>query len=221
MLQKFLIMQSNPSISKTNQLLIPVLVDLYNWMKKGLQKISKVGMYEVLDFETTLEILDPKGKHAIVRKTEGVKFLQDNIIAFQDQAWGAGKILLNYKCNPGIPVDFYPLGHKTHILISLREVKNRGDIVKFNIQWGIKNGFLKHNGFWANDINHFTKSLKVTIVLPTERPPIKLVVIETNSQRTCNLPQDTFIQLPDGRWQITWEKHNPKINDHYILKWTW
>jgi hypothetical protein len=214
-------MQSNPYITNTNQLLIPVFVDLYNWMKKGLQKISKIGMYEVLDFETTLEILDSKGKYAIVRKIEEVRFLQDNVIAFQDQAWGAGKILLNYKCSPGLPVDLYPIGHKTHILISLREVKNRGDVVKFNIQWGIKNGFLKPFGFWAMDINHFTKSIKVNVIFPKERLPKKMITIETNSQRNAILARDSFIQLPDNRWQMTWMKQNPKVNEHYIIKWAW
>jgi hypothetical protein len=31
--------------------------------------------------------------------------MQDNVIAYQDQAWGDGEILLNYRCTPGTPVD--------------------------------------------------------------------------------------------------------------------
>ena len=214
-------MQGNLSLPNPNQLIIPILIDLYSWIKKGLQKISKTGMYEVLDYEITLEILDSKGKRAFIKKTEEVRFLQDNIIAFQDQAWGAGKILLDYRCSPGIPVDFYTLGHKTQILISLREVKNLGDIIKFNIQWKIINGFLKPIGFWATDVNHSTKSIKVNIIFPKERPPKKMMTIEANSQRTANLDKDSLIQLPDNKWQITWVKKNPKVNEHYHIKWVW
>ncbi|MCD6576615.1 MAG: hypothetical protein J7K66_01215 [Anaerolineaceae bacterium] len=79
------------------QLIIPILSDLYQWRKAYVQRVRKPGMYEVLSYESTLEILDPKGKQAIFTKKEEVKFLQDNIIAFQDQAWGRGKILENYQ----------------------------------------------------------------------------------------------------------------------------
>jgi len=76
------------------------------------------GTYEVLDYNIRLELKDPEGKRALVQKREKVKYLQNNIIAFQDQAWGDGKILQNYKCTPGMPVDKYRSGYKTHILIS-------------------------------------------------------------------------------------------------------
>ena len=76
-------------------------------------------------------------------KKDKVKYLQDYITAFQDQAWGNGEFLLNYKCSPGIPVDEYQLGHNTYKLISLREVRNKGDVDEFNITWNMKNGFLK------------------------------------------------------------------------------
>jgi len=214
-------MKNDFSLPNLNQLIVPILVDLYSWIKKGLQKISKTGMYEVLAYEITLEILDSKGRHALVKKTEEVRFLQDNIIAFQDQAWGAGKILLNYMCSPGIPVDFYPLGHKTQILISLKEVKNLGDVIKFNIQWEIKNGFLKPVGFWATDVNHSTKSIRVNIIFPRDRPPRKIMTIEMNSQRNANLDMNSLIQLPDNKWQITWVKKIPKVNEHYLIKWVW
>jgi len=211
----------NSQIINLNQIFFPMISDLYGWGKSFIQNKIKPGLYEVLDYETTLEILDKRGKNALLTKVEEVRFLQNNIIAFQDQAWGEGKFLLDYRCNPGIPVDFYQLGHKTHVLISLREVKNKGDVVKFNIQWGVRNGYLKRNGFWATDVNHFTKSIKVNVILPMERPPTKLWAIEINSQRTGELLQDTIDRLPDGKWKITWVKNHPKINEHYILKWAW
>jgi hypothetical protein len=85
----------------------------------------------VLDYGIRLELKDPEGKRALVSKWEKVKYLQNNIIAFQDQAWGDSRILLNYRCKPGVPVDKYRLGYKTHILVSLREVKNRGNFDGF------------------------------------------------------------------------------------------
>ena len=51
---------------------------------------SSEGMYEVLEYVSTLELKDNKGKQALFRKREKVRYLQDNIIAYQDQAWGDG-----------------------------------------------------------------------------------------------------------------------------------
>jgi len=109
------------------------------------------GLYEVLDYEATLELKDKRGKRACVRKYEKVRYLQNNIVTFQDQAWGDGKILINYRCSPGFPVDTYRSGYINYILISLREVKNRGDVDEFHIDWGIHQGFLRPTGFWVHN----------------------------------------------------------------------
>ena len=50
------------------------------------------GTYEVLDHSATLD-LQQGGKLAIYRKRQRVRFLRDNIIAYQDIAWGDGDIL--------------------------------------------------------------------------------------------------------------------------------
>jgi len=203
------------------QLIIPILSDMYQLGKSYIQRLRKPGMYEVLNYESTLEILDPKGKQAIFTKKEILKFLQNNVIAIQDQAWGDGKILDDYQCSPGFPVDFYRSGHKTHILISLRDVKQKGDQINKNIQWNIRSGFLKPNGYWATDINHYTRKMKVTILFPKERPPIRVVMVESNRKKSKELQKDALTHLPDKRWQVTWEKSNPSLNEHYILKWEW
>jgi len=56
---------------------------------------------EVLEYESTLELKDRGGKRAIFKKREKVRYLQDNVIAYQDQAWGNGEILIDYRCSPG------------------------------------------------------------------------------------------------------------------------
>jgi hypothetical protein len=51
-------------------------------------------------------------------------------------------------------VDRYRSGHKTTVLISRREVKDRGDVDKFNIEWGIRQGFLRRTGYWETHVMH-------------------------------------------------------------------
>jgi hypothetical protein len=175
-------------------------------------------MYEALEYESTLELKDRAGKRAIFKKREKVRYLQDNVIAYQDQAWGDGEILANYQCTPGTPVDQYRFGHKTHILISRREVKNKGDVDVFNIEWGIRQGFLRRTEHWETHIIHRMKHLKVSVVFPKSRPPQRAWLTESNRQRNHNLVER---KLPGGRWQVAWETHRPRLYENYILQWEW
>ncbi len=119
------------------QFIFSILADLYGWGKSAVQGWRKPGMYEVLDYESTLEIMDPQGRQGSATKVEKVRFLQDNVIAIQDQVWGFEKEIVDYQCAPGFAVDFYQSGHKTFVLVSLREVKSKKDEEVFLFQWDL------------------------------------------------------------------------------------
>jgi len=186
-----------------------------------LFKTKPQGLYEVINYETTLEIHDRQGKKATVNKRQKVRYLQNNIIAYQDQAWGDGEILIDYKCAPGVPVDQYRLDYKTILLISLREEKNKDDMDDFHIIWTMKNGFLKNTESWATAIQHNTNQVTVNVIFPSSRPPFQVTLIESKSRKTKVLADNTKKQLPDGRWQITWKRFKPKVYEEYLLEWKW
>jgi hypothetical protein len=81
---------------------IEVIGQLWKIGKKVMRGLTSEGVYEVLDYESTLEILDREGKLAIFKKLKKIRYLQDNIIAFQDYAWGDGKILHTNSISNGI-----------------------------------------------------------------------------------------------------------------------
>ena len=178
-------------------------------------------MYEVLEYESTLELKDKGGRRATFKKREKVRYLQDNVIAYQDQAWGDGEILVNYRCTPGAPVDQYRSSHKTYILISRREVKNKGDEDEFNIEWNIRRGFLKRTGYWETHVRHRTKRLKINVIFPKSRPPKQTTLAESNRQRSQDLGKSAGTLLPDGRWLVTWDTDHPRLYENYILQWEW
>ena len=188
---------------------------------KLLRGYAQEGMYRVLDYESTLEILDEKGKKAKFSKRKKVKYLQDNTVVYQDCAWGDGKILINYKTNIGKPVDRYRSGYKTIILLSLHEIKNRGDTDDFHINWEIKDGFKKREEFWETHISQKTKNFKVNLIFPKDRLPRRIKVEESNSRKTHKIIKDDYVILPDGRMKVTWEKKNPRLFENYIVKWKW
>ena len=220
--------------SKPNEIPLPQLPDLaakLPWdvlfeqvgklVNFVLGQLQKRGLYEVLEYESTLELLESSGKLARFSKRQKVRYLQNNIIAYQDQAWGDGEILINYRCSPGVPVDRYKLGHKTLILISLREIKQRGDVDEFNIQWEIKNGFRQGQESWETEISHTTRRARIHVIFPPDRPPIRAFFIETSRHMGKLVMNENRRQLADGRWQVTWEIERPRLNERYILKWTW
>jgi len=189
--------------------------------RKIVRGWSHEGIYEVLDYECQLELKDKNGKLATVQKREKIRYLQDYITSYQDQAWGDRNVFLNYRCSPGVPVDEFRLGHKTYKLISLRESRNKGDTDEFHIEWDMQRGFLKSTGFWGTAISHRTKKVIVKVVFPKDRPPLHTSIVESNLQRTRDLAKDAQKLLPDGRTMITWENENPRLYENYVLKWEW
>jgi hypothetical protein len=105
---------------------IPSLLEPYREVRRFFKGKPNDGLYEVLEYDSVLELADPKGRTTLFKKRLRVKFLQDNIIAFQDHAWGDGDLLVDYRCSPGIEVDHYPEGDRWNALISLRETKSTG-----------------------------------------------------------------------------------------------
>jgi hypothetical protein len=73
-----------------------IIGELWKIGKKMMRGLANEEVYEVLDYESTLELKDINGENAIFRKCEKVRYLQDYIIAYQDQAWGDGEILIDY-----------------------------------------------------------------------------------------------------------------------------
>ena len=198
-----------------------MLVETVKILWKVAKSWSYRGMYEVLEYESTLELKDRGGNRAVFRKREKVRYQQDSVIAYQDQAWGDGEILVNYRCTPGTPVDRYRSGFKTYVLISRREVKSRGEVDEFNIEWRIRKGFLRRTEQWETYVTHRTKELKVNVIFPKSRPPREVTLVEGHRQRSHELGQNAQRLLPDGRWQVSWETHNPRLYENYIIQWKW
>jgi hypothetical protein len=201
--------------------LFEILGEIWKIGRKLMRGLASEGMYEVIDYESTLELLDAKGKKAAFKKTMKVRYLQDETIAFQDFAWGDGEILVDYMTSLGWAVDQHRSGYKTYILLSLREVKNRGNIDDYKISWGIRNGFLTPDGYWSTEISHRIKQVKVNVVFPKSRPPQRVFLEENNRRRTIVLDEKHWKRLSDGRWRVTWKVDKPRLYENYVIRWDW
>lgn len=200
---------------------LALLPDLYRALRIWLKRYRHEGMYEIVNYDSTLELLDPKGKSAIFKRRQQVKFLQDHIIAFQDYAWGDGDIFAEYKCSPGVEVDRYREGDQWNILISLRETKNAGDVLDFYTERTIKEGFTSNEEWWQVEIRHHTKQFRLAVIFPARRRCQRAVLLHPSQNTTRVLSSEHFTTLPDGRQVLTWETSKLKRFDAYIIKWIW
>lgn len=178
------------------------------------------GMYEILDYETTLE-LSATGKTATFLKRLKVRFLQDNIISFQDYMWGDSDTLSSYKCAPGKVVDWYQEGDRWNILISLSRSKSRGEVEEFFIQTKIKNGFTKPEEWQQQEIRHKTNRLKMTVIFPKQRPCKQAIVKERSTHKSIELGTEHITFMADGRQLVSWETNNIEPLEIYTLRWIW
>jgi hypothetical protein len=185
------------------------------------QGLADEGMYEVLEYESLLELKDDVGKQAKFRKRELVRYRQNNIIAYQDHAWGDGEILIDYRCTPGFVVDRYRPGQKTFLLISLREPKRKGEVDEFNISWQLHDAFVRSHELWETEVRHKTRQLKISIIFPQSRLPRRAWVEEHLRRRRQQLGPEAMRELLDGRWQLTWGSDRPRLNERYLLHWEW
>ena len=75
---------------------LDILAETYRLLHSLWRGLADEGMYEVLKHDSTLELLDRQGKRARFEKRQKVRYLQNNIIAYQDQGWSDGESLLDY-----------------------------------------------------------------------------------------------------------------------------
>lgn len=194
-----------------------LLVRLAAW----LTRLSPRGMYEILDYDSTLELLDPHGHTAIFHKRQQVCFRQDNIIAFPDYAWGDGEIFADYRCSPGVAVDRYQDGDRWNILISLRETKSCGDITDFHLERTVRDGFVHQEEWYQAEIRHPTRRLRLAVIFPAARQCQRATLHERKGNRTHHLGPEQFQQLPDGRQLVAWETRQVRDLEMYTLRWVW
>ncbi len=200
---------------------IPVILQAYRWLRQWLKREAHEGLYEVLEYDSQLELTDSSGEKATFKKRQRIKFLQDNVIAFQDFAWGEGDLFKAYRCSPGTVVDRYRDGDRWNVLISLRETKHSGDVEDFYIEQTVTHGFVRSDEWWQIEMQHQTRWLKLAVIFPPQRRCQHAVLVERMQNRTIELDARNFTELPDGRQVLTWETKKPRRFETYTFQWRW
>lgn len=197
------------------------LAALFVWLTAWITRQSDQGIYEILDYDSTLELIDSNGQTVVFQKRQKVRFLQNDVIAFEDFAWGDGEIFADYHCSPGVAVDRYQDGDRWNILISLREAQSRGDVTDFHITRTVTGGFTQQDEWYQAEIRRPTRRLRLAVIFPKERQCRRATVQERKRNRTQVLGPECFHPLSDGRQLVEFETTHVRHLEMYTLRWTW
>jgi hypothetical protein len=191
----------------------------------GLIPLSLAGgyqaLYEVRRFDATLEMLDAEGQTAVLERDQELCFLQDGVVGLYHQVWGEGELFDEYEVRPGVVADRFQLGSRHISLISLRQIKNRGDTLQLRIRRQIRGGWSDPEEWLELAVNHQTRRLRLTVIFPVKRPP-QQAFVELQSTGTSRVLEPRRWQVDDqGRTVLTWQERQPVLGETYRLRWQW
>lgn len=217
---------ADPSPHSTLSLVSTLLnSELLKWLVAELLDLWRAsrfdGLYKVREHEVQLTLLDNEGRQAAYSKQQRVVFLHNEITAIQDQAWGDGDFLADYKCSPGVLVDTYREGYRYRMLISLRRTKNCGEEETFHIERRIVDGFTGSAENFQTQVDHPTAYLTIAVIFPSTRLPQHVTFTEQNTRLNVWANEESKQQLPDGRLQVLWKIRRPRLYEAYNINWEW
>jgi hypothetical protein len=179
------------------------------------------ALYEVLSFDAILEIQDAWGETAVLTRDQHLRFLQDGVVGLYHQVWGAGELFADYEVEPGVVADRFQLGARHITLISLRQIKNRGDRLRLYIRRQIHKGWAAPEEWLEIAVDHQTRALQVRVIFPQARPPRRAFLIEESTGAERELKPRRWQVDTQGRTVIIWQKRQPRLGETYLLRWEW
>lgn len=178
------------------------------------------GLYEVLDYQARLELLDPRGCSAIYEKRERVRFLKDCGTGFYDYGWGDGEAFASHRVRPGRIVERRQLGPRYRSLIALPSPKKKGEIFSFVVRRRFERGFMQPEQWWLDaELYHRVERLSLAVVFPASRLARRAwVVTHPGHTRTAVSVKS---RRTDGRQEVRYRAPKPRQGERYTLQWEW
>jgi len=196
-----------------------VIIAVYAFHVRGERR----EIYQVLRCDATWEIEDTGGQCVVFTKDLKVRFLQNHVLAIDDPAWGDGALFAEYDCRPGAAVDRFRLGSQYHTVISLREFRNRGDVLDFQIRRKIVGGFTQAEEWVEMDVGRAVGPMSTKIVFPAARKPARESIcwLARGEKQVHAFADDALRYLPDGRQELLFDVAKPRTGEVYVIKWRW
>lgn len=188
----------------------------------GLQVIGRgqpTSSYENVTLSIELEICDGRGRKAVLRRTQRVRFLSGEAGVVRDVVWGEGRSLAGYRVEGAEQLSVRHEGSKKVVLLGLPSSPGRGEDVTLKTERTIMRGFEKDEGYLEAVVERPTKRLRLYVLFPRSRPP-KEVHVESSPPVVATRALSVRLTR-GGKGFATWGVDHPKLLVTYRLRWVW
>lgn len=172
--------------------------------------------YEILDYQGVLTLLDPEGRWVIFRRTQTVRFLQDEVSSILDHLWGDGISLAAYHHSAGQLAESIRDGDRRHLVIDLQRPMRRGETLVFEVERTAMVGFTEQNEWLETTIDHPIRQLGQQIIFPKARPCRRAELVVADLVIPLNPATGT-----DGRTTLRYSVPSPESHTPYLVRWRW
>jgi hypothetical protein len=172
--------------------------------------------YEVLDYNATLILHDGKGNRATLRRTQTIRFLQDQVSALLDHAWGDGVLVTGYRHSAGAISDSFKDQGVRHMVVDLKHPRSRGELLTFSVEREVREAFLSPDGWVETTIDHPVRHLRRRVIFPKERRAQWATL-----QAGASYVFVPIVTLDDGRTCVEFEVSAPQSDLAYRMRFSW
>lgn len=175
--------------------------------------------YENVSLSIELELCDTKGKRAVLRRKQRVRFLSEDAGVVRDVFWGEGRTLAGYTVEGAELLSVRHEGSKKVVLLGLPTSPGKGEAVTLNTERTILDGFRPIEGYLETVVERATKRLRLQVLFPRQRPP-KEVRVEASPPMIAARPLAVRLAR-SGKTYATWAMEEPKRLVTYRIRWSW
>jgi hypothetical protein len=181
------------------------------WMSSG-------PGYRALSEDHRWEFVHPDGSLVTHRKRMDVRFLHD-VMAVTDVISGKDAQLSRYTCEPGRVVDRFGTGDQTWVLVSLGDVRHRGDRATLTFSRVLRDAFVGRDEFVDVSPTVRARALSLELVFPADRPPVEVLLVKRRrgGEHSQPLPLDEIA----GRIVVRHTIGRPRNGTSYRIAWRW
>ena len=175
--------------------------------------------YENVSLSIELELCDTKGKRAVLRRRQRVRFLSEEAGVVRDVIWGEGKTLAGYSVDGAELLSVRHEGSKKVVLLGLPTRPGKGEGITLKTERTILDGFRPSEGYLETGVERATARLRLRVLFPPDRFPTR---VRVESSPPLIATHSLAVRLTEsGKSYATWGIEDPKRLVTYRIRWTW
>lgn len=171
--------------------------------------------YDVTRVEHRWDFVHPDGSLVIHRRRMRLRFVR-SVISVTDVVSDPLDQVSPYVCRPGRVVDRFPVGGETWVLVSLGELRRRGQEETLEFSHSLRDAFRGNHGTVQAMVPEGTRRLVLELVFPRDRGPEKV-----SCRFGKGAPQPPEVDELDGRRILRWDFERVRAGASCAVQWSW